>query len=72
VAFPEQRIAVEINGGIWSEGGGRHTRPNGYSQDCHKLAEALCLGWRVLQVTGEQVKSGQALGWLERMLGVPA
>lgn len=60
------RIAVEVEGGTHSKS--RHTTGIGYEGDCEKYAEALCLGWRVLRVTGAQVKSGQALSWVMRLL----
>ena len=66
LAWPDCKFAVEIQGGVYSEG--RHTRGRGYTNDCEKLAEAVCLGWRVIYVTTEQIKSGQALAWIERIL----
>ena len=59
---PRHWIAVEI------QGFGRHQRFIGYQNDCERQAEALMLGWRVLQVTPAQVKSGQALKWLITLL----
>ncbi|HHQ4697453.1 TPA: hypothetical protein ACSP2Q_000096 [Aeromonas veronii] len=50
-AWPTRMIAVEIHGGIHS--GGRHT-----------LNEAALLGWTVIEVTPEHVKSGQLRAWL--------
>lgn len=57
-AWPELRVAVEIDGGTWS--GGRHTRPAGYAEDCVKLNSAALMGWTVLRFTGEQVRRGEA------------
>lgn len=68
-AWPEQKLAVEIEGGVFVSG--RHSRGAGLTADCEKYAEALCLGWRVLRVTPAQVgmdRAGQALGWIERLL----
>ena len=62
VAGNGENIAVEI------QGFGRHQRFIGYQNDCERQAEALMLGWRVLQVTPAQVKSGQALKWLITLL----
>lgn len=42
MAFPERRVAVEIDGAVWTQG--RHTRGSGYIADCEKLAEAAILG----------------------------
>lgn len=65
-AFIAHNLAVEVEGGVWS--GGRHTRGAGFEADCEKYAEALLHGWRVLRVTGKQVKSGQALAWIEQLI----
>ena len=62
VGSPLNRVAVEI------QGFGRHQRFIGYQNDCERQAEALMLGWRVLQVTPAQVKSGMALKWLITLL----
>ena len=67
LAFPEQRVAVEIDGGVWS--GGRHVRGGGYIADCEKLAEAAILGWRVLRVTPDMIVSGEALDLVRETLG---
>jgi very-short-patch-repair endonuclease len=63
------RLALEVDGAIFSQG--RHVRGQGYSQDCRKDAEAMMLGWRVLRVTGEHVRSGEALRWVEGCLAAP-
>jgi len=47
VAFVEQKVAVEIDGGCWSRG--RHTRGSGYIKDTEKLNAAVVQGWRVLR-----------------------
>jgi very-short-patch-repair endonuclease len=65
-AWPEVRLAVEVDGGTWT--GGRHTRGKGYREDCVKMADALLAGWRVLRVVPPQVKDGSALRWVEALL----
>ena len=62
----DQRLALEVEGGIWCNG--RHTTGSGFTADCAKYNTALIMGWRVLRVTGTQVKSGAALSWLELAL----
>lgn len=47
VAWPAQKVAIEMEGGIWSRG--RHTRGGGYRQDMEKNNAAAILGWTVLQ-----------------------
>lgn len=67
-AFPDAKVAIEVDGGTFT--GGRHTRGRGYAEDCRKRAEAMLLGWRVLNATGEQVKSGEALRWTQALLAL--
>lgn len=67
LAWEAERLAVEVDGSVYV--GGRHTRGKGYENDCIKYAEAIIRGWRVLRVTTGQVKSGVALGFVERALG---
>jgi very-short-patch-repair endonuclease len=52
-AFPERKIAIEIDGGAFI--GGRHTRGTGFRKDCEKLNAAALLGWRVFRFLPEQV-----------------
>ena len=65
-AWPAAMLALEVEGGVWSTGG--HTSGKGVTDDCEKMNEALIRGWRVLRVTGQQVKSGAAVDWLRRAL----
>lgn len=52
-AWPDQRVAVEIEGGTMV--GGRHTRAGGYEADCEKYNAAVTMGWRVFRYTGRQI-----------------
>ncbi|MDM5130046.1 hypothetical protein OB962_03380 [Aeromonas piscicola] len=61
-AWEEQMIALEIHGGIHS--GGRHTRGRGFVEDRTKMNEATLLGWTVLEVTPEHIKTSQLRAWL--------
>lgn len=67
-SFVTEKLAVEVEGGVFLKAGGRHTRGAGFRKDTEKYAEALILGWRVLRVLPEQITSGQALNWVERIL----
>lgn len=66
LAWKEKRVALEIHGGIWN--GGRHVTGRGFSGDRAKLNEARLLGWQVIEATADQVKSGEAIRWVERAL----
>jgi very-short-patch-repair endonuclease len=54
LAWPEHRVALEIEGGVWTRG--RHTRPTGYIGDLRKYNAATARGWRVLRVTWADVR----------------
>ncbi|MCG6308971.1 endonuclease domain-containing protein [Vibrio alginolyticus] len=65
-AYPEQQLAVEVEGGTWA--GGRHTRGSGYEKDCEKYNAAALRGWSVLRFTGSMIKSGKAVETLKEAL----
>jgi very-short-patch-repair endonuclease len=66
LAWPEQLVAVEVDGGGFVEG--RHGRGAGLRSDSEKFSEAAAMGWRVLRVVPDHVDSGQALAWVMRAL----
>lgn len=63
-AWPELKIALEQEGGVWTRG--RHTRGKGYVADLEKYNEAACLGWTVIRATPQQVQDGTAFQWVQR------
>lgn len=63
MAWPDYKLACEIDGGIWTRG--RHVRGAGYRRDCIKGNEALILGWRVLHFTPDMVTDGSAIQYIE-------
>ncbi|MCG6219241.1 endonuclease domain-containing protein [Vibrio diabolicus] len=65
-AYPEQQLAVEVEGGTWA--GGRHTRGSGYEKDCEKYNAAALRGWSILRFTGSMIKSGKAVETLKEAL----
>lgn len=54
--WPNLMMAVEIHGGVWSQG--RHTRGSGFIKDREKMNEAQLLGWCVFEVTPQQITDG--------------
>lgn len=68
-AWPDRKLYLEVEGGIFIKGGGRHNRALGFEADCEKYSEAAIRGWRGLRVTTGQVKDGRALNMIERALG---
>lgn len=61
-AWPEQKLAVEVEGGIFS--GGRHGRGAGLLADMEKYNAAALQGWRVLRFFTDQVRDGSAIAVL--------
>lgn len=65
-AWPSKKIAVECEGGVYSNG--RHTRGKGFEQDCEKYNAATEDGWKVYRFTMSQIKNGYAIDLIIRAL----
>lgn len=63
-ALPEAKVAIEIDGGLWTYG--RHNRAAGYIADMEKLNAATLLGWRVLRFTPRQQWTTEAIDTIAR------
>lgn len=61
-AIPAHKIAVEVEGGAWTQG--RHTRPKGFIGDMEKYNAATLLGWRVLRVTPSDLYRAKTISML--------
>ena len=55
---PIAGVALEIEGGIFMNGGSRHTRGKGYLNDIEKYNHATLLGWAVFRCTPQTVHIG--------------
>lgn len=67
-AWPEQFVAVEIQGGLWVNGA--HSRGSGVERDCVKFSIAAALGWRVLPISKAMIEDGTAVELIAQALGV--
>lgn len=65
-AWPEWKIAVEIDGGTAI--GGRHVRPAGFRADCEKINAAQLLGWAVYRGDSAMTKTGRLLATVQAAL----
>ena len=54
-AHVESRTLIEIEGGIYVDGGGRHNRGAGFIADAEKYLEAFLAGWSVVRLTSAQI-----------------
>jgi hypothetical protein len=66
LAWPDARLAVEVQGGIWIKGG--HTTGGGILRDIEKHNLATLAGWRILYATRESIEAGVAVRQIERAL----
>ena len=64
--WPEEKIAVEIEGGTWS--GGRHTTGSGFKRDCEKYNHAAMMGFYVYRFTGDMVKNNEAIEFMKEVM----
>jgi hypothetical protein len=75
-AFPLRGIVpgllVEVQGGIWRRYGGAHSRPDHIERDIEKAQCAALLGYTLLPVTPQDVKSGHALELVQTVLHIHA
>ena len=58
-AVPEHKIALEVEGGVWT--GGRHTSPKGFLGDIEKYNTATLMGWRVFRTTPDDLYKKKTL-----------
>ena len=56
--FPERRLAIEVEGGIWT--GGAHGRPSNIERDIEKHNLLNVLGITVLRVPTKWIRNGTA------------
>jgi very-short-patch-repair endonuclease len=65
-AHMESRTLIEIEGGIFIPGGGRHNRGSGYAKDAEKYLEAVLAGWTVIRLTAQQLE----VDFIERIVAL--
>lgn len=65
-AFLEERVALEIEGGIWTGGG--HSRGSGVKKDMEKYSEAAALGWRIVRCQPRDLLTLETVKILRRAL----
>lgn len=66
--FPDQKVLVEVQGGVWMKGGGAHSHPVDITRNMTKQNDAVQLGYAVLQFTPAEIKNGHAIAFTQRVL----
>lgn len=67
-AMPARKIALEVEGGVWSAG--RHVRGAGYLSDMDKYNCAAIMGWIVVRVAPKGLADGRAVILLDGALAM--
>lgn len=57
IAWPEKKVAIEVQGGLFT--GGRHVRGAALLREYEKLNHACAAGWAVFLFTPQQIESGE-------------
>ncbi len=66
-AWVDQKIIAEVEGGVWTNG--RHTRGQGFINDCIKYNTATLLGWKVYRFTSDMIQDGTAVETIKKAIG---
>jgi very-short-patch-repair endonuclease len=67
-AWPNEKLLVEAEGGLFSKGKGWHLSIGGYLDDCRKYNLAALFGYRVLRYTAKEINSGAAIDQIKQAL----
>lgn len=65
-AIPRRKIAIEVEGGIWT--GGRHVSPKGFLGDMEKYNTATTLGWHILRTIPQELCTSQTLEMIKDVI----
>jgi len=69
-AWPEHRVALEVDGGVWT--GGKHGRGSGIVKDQEKGNHAACMGWVVIRCVPKDLHSAATFAFLKQAMKVNA
>lgn len=61
LAYPGDRRAIEVEGGV-------HRLKSRFMRDIEKYNRLAMMDWRLLRVTPEMVRSGEALQWVKEFI----
>lgn len=66
-AYPDIKLVIEVDGGIWMKKGA-HNTGNAIIRDCKKNNRAVLSGYALLRFTTDRIESGEALNEIEMAL----
>ncbi len=67
IGWPEKRIGIEVQGGIWIRG--KHGRGSGVKKDMEKRNLQILNGWRVLEVEPKDLCTVDTIEMVSLLLG---
>lgn len=67
-AWVKEKIALEIEGGIWTQG--RHSRGAGMRSDMEKYNMATAMGWRIFRFTPKDMADCVPHAFLQRVFSL--
>lgn len=65
IAWPDLKLGVECEGVGAAGKPGRHQLTQHLHDNCEKHSALAAMGWRLIRVTGKQIRSGHALRWID-------
>lgn len=63
-AIPAIKMAIEVEGGVWT--GGRHTSSRGFLEDMEKYNEAALMGWCLIRTTPNELLTKKMIDLIQR------
>lgn len=63
-SYPDKKLAIEIEGGVWSNGG--HTRGKGFVEDIEKYNSMTSLGWKLLRFTPQDLRKTETINIIKK------
>lgn len=70
LSWKEFKVAVEVQGGLWIRGGGRHQRGAAMLKEWEKLNELAAMGYRVIYCQPCDICTTQTALLVKRALGL--
>lgn len=67
-SWPDHRVALEVEGGLFAKVKGRHARPHGIKGDLEKYNTAGAMGWIVLRILPEQLLRTDTIDLIRRTI----
>lgn len=65
-AWPGPRVALEVQGGIWTAG--RHVRGAALLKEWEKLNEAAAMGFRIIYCQPKDLMTGETIDLIRRAI----